>query len=214
MRQSPADAEVSSPVGNDRKSAGFVVEPLAGTRYTLYSSFLNPREPDATTPVWVNGVVATASRFSSHRSSGPARQSAAEPGASESAVPITTERRSPPILLAKTLVDDLTAGVSIPRNWVVDATHWSSVSFVAVTQQFNTSPSLGRLTLNIPLSFAQFEREPIRASGRATNIGGAAQGEMGERVSGAGLSRRVSFTRRSLRGAGAPSPSRPSNTPI
>jgi site-specific DNA recombinase len=33
------------------------------------------------------------------------------------------------------------------------------VSFVAVTQQFNTSTSLGRLTLNILLSFAQFERE-------------------------------------------------------
>src|SRR5580704_9406306 len=32
------------------------------------------------------------------------------------------------------------------------------VSFVAVTQQFNTSTSLGRLTLNILLSFAQFER--------------------------------------------------------
>ncbi|MFY9724301.1 MAG: recombinase family protein, partial [Bryobacteraceae bacterium] len=36
-----------------------------------------------------------------------------------------------------------------------------SVSFVAVTQQFNTSTSLGRLTLNILLSFAQFERELI-----------------------------------------------------
>ena len=35
------------------------------------------------------------------------------------------------------------------------------VSFVAVTQQFNTSTSLGRLTLNILLSFAQFEREVI-----------------------------------------------------
>jgi site-specific DNA recombinase len=35
------------------------------------------------------------------------------------------------------------------------------VSFVAVTQQFNTSTSLGRLTLNILLSFAQFEREQI-----------------------------------------------------
>jgi site-specific DNA recombinase len=35
------------------------------------------------------------------------------------------------------------------------------VSFVAVTQQFNTSTSLGRLTLNILLSFAQFERELI-----------------------------------------------------
>jgi site-specific DNA recombinase len=35
------------------------------------------------------------------------------------------------------------------------------VSFVSVTQQFNTTNSLGRLTLNILLSFAQFEREII-----------------------------------------------------
>ena len=33
------------------------------------------------------------------------------------------------------------------------------VSFVAVTQQFNTTTSMGRLTLNMLLSFAQFERE-------------------------------------------------------
>jgi len=35
------------------------------------------------------------------------------------------------------------------------------VSFVSVTQQFNTTTSMGRLTLNILLSFAQFEREVI-----------------------------------------------------
>src|SRR5437667_3184109 len=35
----------------------------------------------------------------------------------------------------------------------------SGVSFVAVTQQFNTTTSMGRLTLNVLLSFAQFERE-------------------------------------------------------
>jgi site-specific DNA recombinase len=35
------------------------------------------------------------------------------------------------------------------------------VSFVSVTQQFNTALSLGRLTLNVLLSFAQFEREII-----------------------------------------------------
>ena len=35
------------------------------------------------------------------------------------------------------------------------------VSFVSVTQQFNTTHSMGRLTLNILLSFAQFERELI-----------------------------------------------------
>src|ERR1700726_596591 len=34
-----------------------------------------------------------------------------------------------------------------------------SVSFVSVTQQFNTTGSMGRLTLNVLLSFAQFERE-------------------------------------------------------
>ena len=50
---------------------------------------------------------------------------------------------------------------------LLDFTHMLSVfekhqvSFVAVTQQFNTSTSLGRLTLNILLSFAQFERELI-----------------------------------------------------
>jgi site-specific DNA recombinase len=35
------------------------------------------------------------------------------------------------------------------------------VSFVSVTQSFNTSSSMGRLTLNVLLSFAQFERELI-----------------------------------------------------
>jgi site-specific DNA recombinase len=33
------------------------------------------------------------------------------------------------------------------------------VSFVSVTQQFNTTSSMGRLTLSVLLSFAQFERE-------------------------------------------------------
>jgi site-specific DNA recombinase len=36
-----------------------------------------------------------------------------------------------------------------------------AVSFVSVTQQFNMTSSMGRLTLNILLSFAQFERESI-----------------------------------------------------
>jgi site-specific DNA recombinase len=35
------------------------------------------------------------------------------------------------------------------------------ISFVSVTQQFNTTHSMGRLTLNILLSFAQFERELV-----------------------------------------------------
>lgn len=36
-----------------------------------------------------------------------------------------------------------------------------NVSFVSVTQSFNTTTSMGRLTLNVLLSFAQFEREVI-----------------------------------------------------
>src|ERR1700682_4904040 len=35
------------------------------------------------------------------------------------------------------------------------------VSFVSITQSFNTTSSMGRLTLNVRLSFAQFEREVI-----------------------------------------------------
>jgi len=42
---------------------------------------------------------------------------------------------------------------------MVDVFERQSVSFVSVTQQFNTTTSMGRLTLNILLSFAQFERE-------------------------------------------------------
>src|SRR6266566_1290195 len=38
----------------------------------------------------------------------------------------------------------------------------NNATFVSVTQQFNTSSSLGRLTLNVLLSFAQFERELTR----------------------------------------------------
>ena len=37
----------------------------------------------------------------------------------------------------------------------------NGVSFVSVTQSFNTTTSMGRLTLNVLLSFAQFEREVI-----------------------------------------------------
>jgi len=44
---------------------------------------------------------------------------------------------------------------------IIDAFEKHGVSFVSVTQQFNTTSSMGRLTLNILLSFAQFEREVI-----------------------------------------------------
>ncbi len=42
---------------------------------------------------------------------------------------------------------------------IVEVFDAKSVSFVSVTQQFNTTSSMGRLTLNVLLSFAQFERE-------------------------------------------------------
>ena len=42
---------------------------------------------------------------------------------------------------------------------IVEALDAQAVSFVSVTQQFNTTTSMGRLTLNVLLSFAQFERE-------------------------------------------------------
>ena len=42
---------------------------------------------------------------------------------------------------------------------LVDLFDTHGVSFVSVTQQFNTTTSMGRLTLNVLLSFAQFERE-------------------------------------------------------
>ncbi len=48
---------------------------------------------------------------------------------------------------------------------IVEKLDGQCVSFVSVTQQFNTTTSMGRLTFNVLLSFAQFERE---ASGSGT----------------------------------------------
>src|SRR5690242_18656025 len=42
---------------------------------------------------------------------------------------------------------------------IVEILDQRNASFVSVTQQFNTTTSMGRLTLNVLLSFAQFERE-------------------------------------------------------
>ena len=44
---------------------------------------------------------------------------------------------------------------------IVEVFEKNKASFVSITQQFNTTTSMGRLTLNILLSFAQFEREVI-----------------------------------------------------
>jgi len=44
---------------------------------------------------------------------------------------------------------------------IVEILDARGASFISVTQQFNTTTSMGRLTLNVLLSFAQFEREVI-----------------------------------------------------
>lgn len=76
----------------------------------------------------------------------------------------------------KRLMDDINAGLidcivvyKVDRlsrslmdfSRIMDTLDKTGVSFVSVTQQFNTTSSMGRLTLNILLSFAQFEREII-----------------------------------------------------
>ncbi len=55
-------------------------------------------------------------------------------------------------------VDRLTRSLSDFAR-IIERFDARAVSFVSVTQQFNTTSSMGRLTLNVLLSFAQFERE-------------------------------------------------------
>ena len=55
-------------------------------------------------------------------------------------------------------VDRLTRSLSDFAK-LVETFDAHGVSFVSVTQSFNTTTSMGRLTLNVLLSFAQFERE-------------------------------------------------------
>ena len=55
-------------------------------------------------------------------------------------------------------VDRLTRSLT-DFSKLVEVFDTHDVSFVSVTQAFNTTNSMGRLTLNVLLSFAQFERE-------------------------------------------------------
>ena len=55
-------------------------------------------------------------------------------------------------------IDRLTRSLS-DFSKIVDRLNASDASFVSITQSFNTATSMGRLTLNMLLSFAQFERE-------------------------------------------------------
>jgi hypothetical protein len=57
-------------------------------------------------------------------------------------------------------VDRLTRALSDFAK-IVDVLDAAGASFVSITQSFNTTTSMGRLTLNVLLSYAQFEREVI-----------------------------------------------------
>ncbi len=66
------------------------------------------------------------------------------------------DRRVDQIVVYK--IDRLTRSLS-DFSKIVDTLDAAEASFVSVTQSFNTASSMGRLTLNMLLSFAQFERE-------------------------------------------------------
>src|SRR5262249_15104981 len=61
-------------------------------------------------------------------------------------------------------VDRLTRALSDFAK-LVEVFDRRGVSFVSITQQFNTTTSMGRRTLNVLLSFAEFEREVIGRAG-------------------------------------------------
>jgi len=73
---------------------------------------------------------------------------------------------------------------------IVEIFDAANVSFVSVTQSFNTTTSMGRLTLNMLLSFAQFEREVtgerIRDTPEARATGSAREGARRQRPRGCG----------------------------
>ena len=78
------------------------------------------------------------------------------------------------------MVDRLTRSLSDFAK-LVELFDKHDVSFVSVTQQFNTTTSMGRLTLNVLLSFAQFERE-VTSERIRDKIGRLqAQGSLGRR---------------------------------
>ena len=67
-----------------------------------------------------------------------------------------TARRVDTVVVYK--IDRLTRSLADFAK-IVEILDARAASFVSVTQQFNTTSSMGRLTLNVLLSFAQFERE-------------------------------------------------------
>jgi DNA invertase Pin-like site-specific DNA recombinase len=68
----------------------------------------------------------------------------------------------------------------------------NKVSFVSVTQSFNTTSSMGRLTLNVLLSFAQFEREVTGGADQGQDRSLEEEGDLDGRGRPAGLPGRKS----------------------
>ena len=72
---------------------------------------------------------------------------------------------------------------------IMEVFEQQKVSFVSVTQQFNTATSMGRLVLNVLLSFAQFEREIIGGTHPGQDRRQPPQGQMDGRHADPGLRR-------------------------
>ena len=70
---------------------------------------------------------------------------------------------------------------------IVEILNAKGASFVSVTQQFNTTTSMGRLTLNILLSFAQFEREVTGGEDSGQDSGFEEKGHVDGRTGASGL---------------------------
>jgi site-specific DNA recombinase len=73
---------------------------------------------------------------------------------------VTALRSNTSTSLAKSIKERLSRAL-MDFSRLVELFDRHNVTFVSVTQSFNTTTSMGRLTLNILLSFAQFEREVI-----------------------------------------------------
>jgi site-specific DNA recombinase len=84
-------------------------------------------------------------------------------------------------------MDAFARAVPLDFAKLVELVDAHGVSFVSVTQQFNTTTSMGRLTLNVLLSFAQFEREVT--SHPRQDRGLQAQGVVGRRHRSTGATR-------------------------
>ena len=85
---------------------------------------------------------------------------------------------------------------------IVEVLDGAGTSFVSVTQAFNTTNSMGRSTLNVLLSFAQFEREVIAERIRDKVAASKARGDVDGRYGPARLSGRKPHAGRRARGSG------------